>query len=295
MGDVTASHRSLGRVAGTGLGVAAGTLTLAWLLGLTATSAWQRVGAPGPADPADLLLLVVCAGAVAVGLWLGLSVAVAVLGALPGSPGTVARALARRGPAVSRRVASLLLGSTLVAAFGPGTAVADTGTPPGPWSGPAVPTATSVLPTPGFTPPPPVAAPLPGPGFDPAPAPTPVPRPRCAATAPGSSAHATGEELPAPGWSPTPPAPLRHDASLDVLHPSRHPARLPALEGVVVRRGDTLWSIAARHLGSTATAAQVALEWPRWHAANRHVIGDDPDRLVPGQLLEPPSPNGGTP
>lgn len=299
MGDVAASHRSLGRVAGTGLGVAAGTLTLAWLLGLGATSAWQQVGAPGPADPADLLLLVVCAGGVVVGLWLGLSVTAAVLGALPGTVGTVARALALRGPAVSRRVASLLLGSTLVAAFGPGTAVADTSTPSGPWSGLPVPTATSVLPTPGFTPPPPVAAPLPGPGFDtaldPAVAPPAAPRPQTAATPPGSSTHATGEDLPAPGWSPTRPAPVRRDASLDVLHPSRHPARLPALEGVVVRRGDTLWSIAARHLGPTATAAQIALEWPRWHAANRHVIGDDPDRLVPGQLLEPPSPNGGTP
>ncbi|MGZ4685248.1 LysM peptidoglycan-binding domain-containing protein [Oryzihumus sp.] len=294
MADVAASHRSLGRIAVTCLGIAAGTLALAWCLGLGATSAWRRVGAPGPVDPADLLLLVVCAGGVLVGLWLGLSVTAAVLGALPGTPGAVARALARRGPAVSRRVASLLLGSTLVAAFGPGTAVADTGTPSGPWSGAPAPTATSVLPTPGFTPPPPAAAPLPGPGFHPAPAPTTVTRPQAAATPPGS-AHGTGEELPGPGWSPTRPAPVRRDASLDVLHPSRNPARLPVLEGVAVRRGDTLWSIAARHLGPTATAAQIALEWPRWHASNRHVIGDDPDRLVPGQLLEPPSPNGGTP
>ena len=295
MANVTSSHRGRARAAGTGLGVSAVTLALAWLLGLTATSAWHRVGAPGPADPADLLLLVVCAGGVVVALWLGLSVAAAVLSTLPGTTGTLASTLALRAPAVTRRVAALLLGSTLAAACGPGTAVADTGTPSGPWPGAPPPTATSVLPAPGFTPPPPVAAPLPGPGFDSAPAPTAVPPPGADATPPRASAHPPDGELPAPGWSPTRPAPVRRDASLDILHPSRHPARLPALEGVVVRRGDTLWSIAARHLGPTATAAQVAREWPRWHAANRHVIGADPDRLVPGQLLEPPSPNGGTP
>ena len=295
MTNVAASHPGRARAAGTGLGVSAVTLALAWVLGLTATSAWHRVGAPGPADPADLLLLVVCAGGVVVSLWLGLSVTAAVLSTLPGSTGALARALALRAPAVARGAASLLLGSTLAAALGTGTAVADTGTPSGPRSGAPVSTATSVLPAPGFTPPPPVAAPLPGPGFDPAPAPTAAPPPGAVATPPRAPVHPPDGELPAPGWSPTRPAPARRDASLDVLHPSRRPARLPALEGVVVRRGDTLWSIAARHLGPTASAAQIAREWPRWHAANRHVIGADPDRLVPGQLLEPPSPNGGTP
>lgn len=59
---------------------------------------------------------------------------------------------------------------------------------------------------------------------------------------------------------------------------------------VEVRRGDTLWDIAARHLGPDATPAQIAAEWPRWHAANRAVIGSDPGLIRPGQVLTPPTP-----
>ena len=47
-----------------------------------------------------------------------------------------------------------------------------------------------------------------------------------------------------------------------------------------MRRGDSLWDIAARHLGPDASAADVAVEWPRWHHANRDVIGADPDLLI---------------
>lgn len=57
---------------------------------------------------------------------------------------------------------------------------------------------------------------------------------------------------------------------------------------VVVRSGDTLWGIARRALGDAATPAAVAASWPRWHTANRHVIGPDPDLLRPGQRLAPP-------
>jgi hypothetical protein len=70
-----------------------------------------------------------------------------------------------------------------------------------------------------------------------------------------------------------------------------HPAEAatPTPE-VVVLRGDSLWTIAARHLGPGATTAQIAREWPRWWAANKHVIGPDPDRILPGQRLQPPRP-----
>ncbi|WP_010524891.1 LysM peptidoglycan-binding domain-containing protein [Nesterenkonia sp. F] len=57
---------------------------------------------------------------------------------------------------------------------------------------------------------------------------------------------------------------------------------------VVVRSGDTLWSIAAEHLGDEASDAQIAAEWPRWYAANRATIGDDPSQLLPGMVLELP-------
>ncbi|WP_239394133.1 LysM peptidoglycan-binding domain-containing protein [Frankia sp. CiP3] len=62
------------------------------------------------------------------------------------------------------------------------------------------------------------------------------------------------------------------------------------LAEIVVLRGDTLWAIAARSLGPGATTAQIAREWPRWWAANEHVIGPDPDKILPGQRLQPPRP-----
>jgi nucleoid-associated protein YgaU len=62
----------------------------------------------------------------------------------------------------------------------------------------------------------------------------------------------------------------------------------------LVRPGDCLWLIAARRLGPGASAADVAREWPRWYAANRQVIGADPDVIQPGQRLDaPPRPGLG--
>lgn len=58
---------------------------------------------------------------------------------------------------------------------------------------------------------------------------------------------------------------------------------------VVVRAGDTLWSLAAAALGPGAAADDVAAAWPEWYAANRHIIGDDPHLILPGQLLTVPS------
>jgi nucleoid-associated protein YgaU len=55
-----------------------------------------------------------------------------------------------------------------------------------------------------------------------------------------------------------------------------------------VRRGDSLWLIAERGLGHGASNSAIAAEWPRWYAANRAVIGDDPDLVLPGQQLRPP-------
>ncbi|CCQ45543.1 putative uncharacterized protein [Pseudarthrobacter siccitolerans] len=58
---------------------------------------------------------------------------------------------------------------------------------------------------------------------------------------------------------------------------------------VTVLAGDTLWDIAAFALGPEATDVDVALAWPRWYEANRSVIGQNPDVLLPGQILQPPS------
>lgn len=69
------------------------------------------------------------------------------------------------------------------------------------------------------------------------------------------------------------------------------PPREPRDQEVVVRRGDTLWEIAARHLGHGVDDSEVAAEWPRWWQANRLVIGSDPDLILPGMRLRPPHPD----
>ena len=57
---------------------------------------------------------------------------------------------------------------------------------------------------------------------------------------------------------------------------------------VVVRSGDTLWTLAAEQLGPLATDLEIAEQWPRWFQLNRAVIGDDPSLLLPGQILRAP-------
>lgn len=104
------------------------------------------------------------------------------------------------------------------------------------------------------------------------------------------------DDLPTPGWTPTVTRaePVRA-APGEVGLVSTAAGALPSAgdeEAVVVRRGDTLWGIAARHLGPHATDQDVAEAWPRWHAANRDVIGADPDLIRPGQLLVRPADGG---
>ncbi len=95
------------------------------------------------------------------------------------------------------------------------------------------------------------------------------------------------DPAPAPDWVPRAPARRpQPDPALLVRRPGSddEPAE------VVVRRGDTLWEIAARHLGAGSSTAEVARAWPRWYAANRAVIGADPDLIRPGQRLRVPEP-----
>lgn len=65
---------------------------------------------------------------------------------------------------------------------------------------------------------------------------------------------------------------------------------------ITVAPGDTLWDIAARATGAGASVTAIAASWPRWYAANRAVIGPDPDVILPGQRLRPPATDpGGVP
>ena len=95
-----------------------------------------------------------------------------------------------------------------------------------------------------------------------------------------------------PGWRPAAPAPdpgmlAAPGARAETV---RNSARDPLLSAVTVLAGDTLWDIAAQHLGPGASDVEIALQWPRWYEANRALIGQSPDVLLPGQILQPPSP-----
>lgn len=64
--------------------------------------------------------------------------------------------------------------------------------------------------------------------------------------------------------------------------------RSGAASRVTVAAGDTLWGLAARELGPRATEHEVAGRWPQWYAANRQVIGTDPNLILSGQVLRVP-------
>ena len=57
----------------------------------------------------------------------------------------------------------------------------------------------------------------------------------------------------------------------------------------VVRPGDSLWSIAHDHPDPDYDAASVDQRWRAIWLANREVVGDDPDLIIPGQALRLPT------
>lgn len=98
-------------------------------------------------------------------------------------------------------------------------------------------------------------------------------------SAPGAGQHSVaGLSLP-----DRPEAPSSRSVSRAV------PADSSAADLVRVRPGDTLWAIARRHLPPAASTDDIVSAAAAWHQANREVIGDDPDLIVPAQLLAPPS------
>jgi hypothetical protein len=73
--------------------------------------------------------------------------------------------------------------------------------------------------------------------------------------------------------------------------PSRSPIehlRSEPERTVLVRPGDSLWSLATRDLPAGSPAPLVAERWHAIYAANRSLIGPDPDVIVPGQRLRLP-------
>ena len=118
-----------------------------------------------------------------------------------------------------------------------------------------------------------------------------------ARTTPEDPAHAANTSTVAPGqdrrpvspqWKPV-PAPADGGPLLSGPHRSAAGAATGTGPGqVVVTPGDSLWTIAAHHLGPFATDVEIAASWPSWYRANRQVIGADPHLLLPGQLLQVP-------
>ena len=70
--------------------------------------------------------------------------------------------------------------------------------------------------------------------------------------------------------------------------PAARAGAVPRPRQVVVRPGDSLWSIAAELLGPAADDAEVTAAWHRLHRANRSRVGD-PDLSRPGQHLVVPA------
>ena len=229
--------------------------------------------ADGTAEPDDALAGLAAALGLTVLAWLAVVVVVAALSHLPSSGATAVAGRLDRfvTPGAVRRFVALAVAGALV-------------------SGPVAPAGASTRPDAPSISAPSISAPSlssssPAPaGFDPGWLPTGHP-----------TVTTPSDDSLDPGWAPALPVgrPVV-DRPAPTLDPSwgsptrARPGAYPQDE-VVVRRGDTLWDIAARYLGPSATDAEIARTWPQWFAANRTVIGSDPDRLVPGQLLRPPT------
>ena len=229
---------------------------LGWAAGPPA-GAWQSLvsGVDGLVPTPDLDQLVASSAALAAWLglsWLALAVFLEVAGVLPGAIGRGCAAIAAKtSPALVRRLVHALIGVSVLAgpltagsafAAGPST---NTSTSTG-VDRPSSSVAPSSLAVPSlsaastYTSAPPLALDRPTTAF------VPSPQPAVKRTPAGPAALVTG---------------VAHRDTTEPGDRSTH--------GYVVRRGDTLWDIAARHLGPGATAVDISREWPAWYHANR--------------------------
>jgi len=297
---------------------AVGGATLAWALAARAVSTAQN-----PALTVDAVVesTVVAIGAVAAA-WVAVSCALAALCVGARSVGLTwragERAVQRFAPAAVRRVLGVAVATTLAAtvATGAGAAQPFAGPVAAPVGQPAGQVQVADL---GWVPstavpdratdaaPPAVPDDL---GWVPSEAAFDEPPARSDDGAPGASSTAdpTGvppSNAPSPSASPAAPGPAARASTPSAVAASRpHEATTAAARAtsptstadsaapdiVVVRAGDTLWGIAAEHLGRGASDRDVAAAWPAWFHANEAVIGTDPDHIEPGQRLTvPPS------
>ncbi|MBP6997026.1 MAG: LysM peptidoglycan-binding domain-containing protein [Phycicoccus sp.] len=253
--------------------VAVGALVLWWARVLR--PALTDLATPAPTRPADALLLCVAGAAFLLGCWLVLGLLLSLLSHVPGLLGRVGGTLSEAiTPRLLRQLVAALLGMGATTVLLPPVSLA------APATAPVVACASTHNPGPAWTadlePSVPAPSPSPASALDTA---TP------AATAGLSASRADLNPPIDPGWvAPAPtvrPAP-DHRALTG-------PGWKPTGDGeIVVHRGDTLWDLAARHLGHDATSEEIARAWPQWYAANRDLIGNNPDLLLPGQVLRIP-------
>jgi len=107
---------------------AAGAAGLGWWLTETAAALLAAAHSPVPIAPEDAVtLLAACLGLLLL-LWLAVGVLASVLALLPGRVGAAARRVADRvAPALTRRLAVVIVGASLGGALAPGTALARDG------------------------------------------------------------------------------------------------------------------------------------------------------------------------
>jgi len=255
----TASHRGVGRAGRllTGLLVpAAAAGALRWAVGSPATTVATLITSPhAEFDPLLIASLGIAAWCCLA--WFALAVALEVASLAPGAAGHHCERIASRvGPRLLRRSARWLVGVTML-------------------TGPLI--STPALAASATSPPPSLDRPV--------------------ATAPAhpgvaGTSRATAPDLDrpvSPYLPPPPPAPVKTASTGSAQVLTGTPHREIADGHYVVRAGDALWDVAARHLGPDATAVEIAREWPRWYAANRDTIGADPNLIRPGELLRPPA------
>lgn len=284
-----------------------GLLAVATLAALGLALRWMTAGSYGAATSHDLDSLTVLAVATVAWIayaWLALAVTATVLEQLPGALGAAASALSAR---ITTQTARTVLRATLgLAAATPLTITTAHATPADapinrPWSEPRSTLLTGTPPDASTwrTTEPPSTIRLTG--SDPS-APTDS-RPQTSTPTDSQTRSQVG--APSDGLAPRDVpgdgrvrvgVPDRPTAGAAVRYTdvrSGQPVRVP--RRVVVKPGDTLWSVAAAELGPRATPQDIASRWPAWYAANRQLIGPHPDLIRPGQVLRIPPPATGNP
>ncbi len=112
------------------------------------------------------------------------------------------------------------------------------------------------------------------------------------ASTPAQPAHSAAprpSHLPDPGWRAASQPLARTDLSVPARITAGPSSRPSDINGILVVPGDTLWGLATDRLPSGSSNTAIDRSWRDWYAANRAVVGSDPDVIQPGQRLRPPT------